>query len=189
MPSPDDIIKPSPGYAHDIQALDAMPWEKHGPVDKLIDLQQRAFRADHAGNYGEFGATVTRMSRIESSLGNHAEAAAHADEAAGVFERGGHTEAAVGAHSTLAKEHRTLYTPNLALASLQDVMRLRTLVPGEREQAGRLVDGNMQPVLRLVASFTMTYLSSQAGFIMPLRTWNILSLTYHRKVLALQGKQ
>ncbi len=160
MPSPHDSIQPSSGYAHDIRSLDAEPWKERGPVDELIELQQWAFQADRAGNSGEFGATVMNMSRVESAIGNHSEAAAYAGEAAEAFEQGGHTEEAVGARSTLAREHRTLFTPDLALASLHDVMKLRTTTPGERGQTGRQMDFAIHPVLRLVASFTMTYLSS-----------------------------
>ncbi|MDB5171060.1 MAG: hypothetical protein JWO35_754 [Candidatus Saccharibacteria bacterium] len=164
MASPEDLFKPSVGYVHDIQIFDAAPREERDAVDRLMDLQQQAFRADRLGNYGQFGSLAMQMSHIERSIGNHSEAAAYADEAAEVFEQGGRTGDAIAARSTLAKEYRTLYSPDLALASLQDVLSLRTILSGSTiDSKARLLDADIQPVLRLLDSFSCTYLSS--GFV------------------------
>lgn len=161
MAGSERILQLSPEYACDIQIFDAEPWKEQGPIDELIDLQQRAFLADRLDNYGQFGSLVMEMSRVEHSIGNHSEAAAYANEAAEAFQRGEYREGAIAAHSTLAKEYRTLYSPDLALASLGEVISLRTKLSGEIYDSHDLVlDGDMQPVLRLIQSFTATYNSS-----------------------------
>jgi hypothetical protein len=146
-----------------LAAAVAEPWPQTDKVDELIDLQQQAFRADRVGNYGQFGVLVMQMSKIEGSIGNHTEAAAYAGEAAEAFEQGGLAREALGARSALAREHRITYAPNLALASLQDVLRLRTELSGEETgSTTSIIDGELKPVLRFVNSFTLTYLNSTA---------------------------
>jgi hypothetical protein len=133
------------------------------PVDRLISLQQIAFEADCAGNHRRFGNAVLLMADTEREIGNHSEAAAYADTAAAAFVRGedADLDGALSAHSTLAKEWRTLESPNLAFAALQEVVRLRVAASGKAAGvASGLVGPELQAVLRLAGSFTATYRST-----------------------------
>lgn len=126
-----------------------------------MELQQQAFRADSAGNHGEFGAIVLHMSRVERSIKNHPGAAAYADEAATAFEQAGDLEGAIAAHSILAREYRTLDSPDLAFASLQAIIRLKRASAGwESDQPTAIPGAEIEPILRLIKSFTACYLSS-----------------------------
>jgi hypothetical protein len=154
---PDDVPT-TPEYAHDIRVIDAEPWNERTAVDKLINLQDLAFRADSVGRLDQFGSLVLQMSQIEHAIGNHSEAAAYASEAAGAFVTGGHVVEAVSAHATHAKECCTLESPDLALASLEQVLSLRTKASGH--DGSPVLDASIIPVLRLSASFMATYSSS-----------------------------
>jgi hypothetical protein len=161
MSTPEDNFEPSPEFARDIKIFDAEPWTVRGPIDNLIDLQQQAFQADYSGNRPEFGAVVMEMSRIESSIGNHSEAAAYADEAAAAFTEEGLREDAIAAHATLAREHRTLDSPSLALASLAELARLKVNWEGGLlDVPKRVPDEEVMAIVRLVKSFTHGYLST-----------------------------
>lgn len=140
--------------------MNAAPWNERGPVDELIDLQQQAFQADSDGARGQFGSIVMKMSQIESAIGNHSEAAAYATEATSAFEEAGHLEHAIAAHSILAREHRTLGSPDLALASLQDIIRLKVNGDGGMLDTPKpIASAEVMPILRLILSRTAGYRS------------------------------
>lgn len=146
----------------DSKILDAEPWKERGPVDELIGLQQEAFRADSEGERGEFGSIVMEMSRIESLIGNHSEAAAYAYEAAEAFAQSGRLEDAISAQSTLAKESRTLDSPDMALSALTSALSLRMDWEGDPFDIPRPVKTeDAEPVLRLVRSFSAGYFSAK----------------------------
>jgi hypothetical protein len=161
MAESDKHSDPTPDYVRDIRIFDDEPWAVRGPVDELIDLQQRAFASDRAGDYTQFGRVTMQMSGIEHSIGNHSEAAVYATEAAGAFMTAGNAGEAIGAQATLAKEHRTLLSPNLALGTLKDIIELRAQMSGGMKEGHWVLDADMNPVLRLARSFTATYLASK----------------------------
>jgi hypothetical protein len=156
MSSPDDY----PADRPDLRILDSEPWRQAGqPVDQLIGLQQQAFVADLAGNHHQFGTVVMAMSQAERDIGNHTEAAAYASEAADAFLKAGSPDDAAAARATEAREYRTLYSPDLALASLSEVLALRQgVLPTSSSDsvAGRL-DSRALPTMRLLANFTGTF--------------------------------
>lgn len=153
-----DDLQPSPEYAHDIRVIDAEPWDERTAIDELINLQDLAFRADRVGRLDQFGSLVLQMSQIEHAIGNHSEAAAYASEAAGAFVTGGHVVEAVSAYATHAKECCTLESPDLALASLEQVISFRTKASGH--DGSPVLDASIIPVLRLSDSFMATYSSN-----------------------------
>lgn len=144
----------------DLEILDSEPWrEANQPIDVLINLQQQAFEADRAGNYQQFGTVLMTMSRVEHDIDNHGEAAAYASEAAEAFEKAGSVEDATAAHATVAKEYRTLFSPDLAVASLQEVIALtgRGSDCSSPDSSSAPLDIKTLPNIRLLANFVSTF--------------------------------
>lgn len=153
---------PTPEYIRDIRIIESEPWNERGPIDELIGLQAEAFKADKEGDLGRFGGAILAMSRMESLIGNHSEAAAYARQAGEAFvSSGNHDGEAVAAFATAAKEHRTLESPELALSSLEDMLVTRSGKLGLFDEGCESVPVEESiPLVRLVRSFTAAYCSS-----------------------------
>lgn len=93
-------------YDQDIQVVEREPWNEHGPVDELIDLQQQIFSLEvdtESQTEKEIAELYEKMAAIERSIENRGEEIAYLYESINIYTEAGLEKKSAAAMCVLAR--------------------------------------------------------------------------------------